>query len=34
MTYLSIAPDGLREAFITGGLAPIGRSVDDVYSAT
>jgi pimeloyl-ACP methyl ester carboxylesterase len=34
MTYLSIAPDGLREAFITGGLAPIGRSVDDVYGAT
>lgn len=34
MTYLSIAPDGLLEAFITGGLSPIGRPVDDVYSAT
>ncbi len=34
MTYLSIAPDGLREAFITGGLSPIGRPVDDVYAAT
>ena len=34
MTYLSIAPDGLREAYITGGLAPIGRPVDDVYGAT
>ncbi len=34
MTYLSIAPDGLREAFLTGGLAPIGRSVDDIYAAT
>jgi len=34
MTYLSIAPEGLREAFITGGLAPIGRSVDDIYGAT
>ena len=34
MTYLSFAPDGLREAFITGGLAPIGRPVDDVYAAT
>jgi pimeloyl-ACP methyl ester carboxylesterase len=34
MTYLSIAPGGLREAFITGGLAPIGRAVDDVYAAT
>ena len=27
-------PEGLREAFITGGLAPIGRSCDDVYSVT
>ena len=27
MTYLSIAPEGLREAFITGGLSPIGRPV-------
>jgi len=34
MTYLSIAPDGLREAFITGGLSPIGRPVDDIYRAT
>jgi pimeloyl-ACP methyl ester carboxylesterase len=34
MTYLSIAPDGLREAFLTGGLAPIGRQVDDIYAAT
>ena len=34
MTYLSIAPEGLSEAFITGGLAPIGRPVDDVYAAT
>ena len=34
MTYLSFAPEGLREAFITGGLAPIGRPVDDVYAAT
>lgn len=34
MTYLSIAPEGLREAFITGGLAPIGRPVDDIYCAT
>src|SRR5690242_13278154 len=33
-TYLSLAPDGLREAFITGGLPPIGRPVDDIYSAT
>lgn len=34
MTYLSIAPAGLREAFITGGLSPVGRPVDDVYAAT
>jgi len=34
MTYLSIAPQGLREAMITGGLSPIGRPVDDVYRAT
>jgi pimeloyl-ACP methyl ester carboxylesterase len=34
MTYLSIAPEGLREALITGGLSPIGRPVDDVYGAT
>jgi pimeloyl-ACP methyl ester carboxylesterase len=33
-TYLSLAPEGLREAFITGGLPPIGRHVDDVYRAT
>ena len=32
--YLSVAPDHLREAFITGGLAPIGRPVDDIYRAT
>jgi pimeloyl-ACP methyl ester carboxylesterase len=34
MTYLSSAPEGLREAFITGGLSPIGRPVDDIYGAT
>ena len=34
MTYLSVAPAGLREAYITGGLSPIGRPVDDVYGAT
>jgi pimeloyl-ACP methyl ester carboxylesterase len=33
-TYLSIAPDGLREALITGGVPPVGRPVDDVYRAT
>jgi pimeloyl-ACP methyl ester carboxylesterase len=34
MTYLSIAPDGLAEVFITGGLSPIGRPVDEIYGAT
>jgi pimeloyl-ACP methyl ester carboxylesterase len=34
MSYLSIAPKGLREAFVTGGLGPIGRPIDDVYRAT
>jgi pimeloyl-ACP methyl ester carboxylesterase len=33
-TYLSLAPEGLAEAFITGGLPPVGRSVDEVYTAT
>jgi pimeloyl-ACP methyl ester carboxylesterase len=32
--YLSAAPEGLREAFITGGLPPLERHVDDVYRAT
>jgi pimeloyl-ACP methyl ester carboxylesterase len=33
-SYLSIAPEGLREAFVTGGLPPIGRPADDFYAAT
>ncbi|SOB81800.1 alpha/beta fold hydrolase [Streptomyces sp. 1331.2] len=33
LTYLSIAPEGLTEAFITGGLAGLGSSADDVYRA-
>lgn len=32
--YLSAAPDGLREAMITGGLPPIGGHADDFYRAT
>jgi len=32
--YLSLAPEGLREAFLTGGLPPVGRHVDQVYAAT
>src|SRR5262249_36284079 len=33
-SYLSLAPEGLREAFLTGGLPPLGRPVDDVYALT
>ena len=32
--YLSAAPDGLAEAFVTGGLPPLDRHPDDVYRAT
>ena len=34
VTYLSLAPEGLREAFITGGLPPLGARIDEVYRAT
>jgi pimeloyl-ACP methyl ester carboxylesterase len=33
-TYLSLAPDGLREALITGGLPPLRSDIDDVYAST
>ena len=32
--YLCAAPDSLREVYFTGGLPPVGRPADDVYSAT
>jgi pimeloyl-ACP methyl ester carboxylesterase len=32
--YLSSAPEGLAEAFLTGGLPPVGRHPDEVYRAT
>lgn len=34
LTYLSFAPEGLREVLITGGLAPLTGPADDVYRAT
>ena len=34
LSYLSLAPDGLREAFFTGGLPPLRRSIDEVYART
>jgi pimeloyl-ACP methyl ester carboxylesterase len=33
-TYLSSAPESLAAAYITGGLPPLARHPDDVYSAT
>ncbi len=33
-SYLSIAPEGLREALITGGLPPLGNRIDEVYRRT
>ncbi|KAI0164926.1 alpha/beta-hydrolase [Xylariaceae sp. FL1272] len=34
LTYLSFAPEGLRECFITGGLAALDKGPEQVYSAT
>ena len=34
VNYLSQAPEGLAEAFVTGGLPPLERHPDDVYRAT
>ena len=34
VTYLSLAPEGMREAFITGGLPGLYASAEDVYRET
>jgi pimeloyl-ACP methyl ester carboxylesterase len=34
VTYLSAAPEGIREAFITGGLPGLSATADDVYRLT
>lgn len=34
ISYLSFYPEGLREVFLTGGLAPVGKTPDQVYDAT
>jgi pimeloyl-ACP methyl ester carboxylesterase len=34
LSYLSIAPEGLAAAYITGGVPPVGRHPDEVYAAT
>jgi pimeloyl-ACP methyl ester carboxylesterase len=34
LTYLSIAPESLREVLITGGIPTLRRSIDEVYAKT
>ncbi len=34
VTYLSLAPAAIAEAFVTGGLPPIATPIDDIYRAT
>jgi pimeloyl-ACP methyl ester carboxylesterase len=34
LTYLSLAPEGLSQAFLTGGLPPLRRSIDEIYART
>lgn len=34
LTYLSFAPEGLKEVLITGGLGPLTGPADQVYNAT
>src|ERR1700749_2451757 len=34
LAYLSLAPEGLGEAFFTGGVPPLGHSVDEIYART
>ena len=34
LTYLSFYPDSLKQVYITGGIPPIHRSIDEVYQAT
>ncbi|KAF5020557.1 hypothetical protein F66182_7421 [Fusarium sp. NRRL 66182] len=34
LSYLSMHPEGLREVFLTGGLAPVGKTPDQLYEAT
>jgi pimeloyl-ACP methyl ester carboxylesterase len=34
LTYLSLAPESLAAAYITGGVPPLGRHPDEIYAAT
>lgn len=33
-TYLSFAPGGLKEVFVTGGLPPLAATADEIYAVT
>jgi pimeloyl-ACP methyl ester carboxylesterase len=33
LSYLSLHPEGLREVFLTGGLAPVGKTAEQVYQS-
>lgn len=33
LSYLSLHPEGLRDVYLTGGLAPVGKSAQQVYEA-
>ncbi|MEP6761954.1 MAG: alpha/beta fold hydrolase [Sporichthyaceae bacterium] len=34
LTYLSLAPEGLKEVLVTGGLPPLDHGPDEIYAAT
>jgi pimeloyl-ACP methyl ester carboxylesterase len=34
LTYLSYAPEGLREVFVAGGMPPLNATADEIYRAT
>lgn len=34
LSYLSMHPEGLRECFFTGGMAPIGKTAEELYDVT
>lgn len=34
MTYLSFAPEGVKEAYVTGGLPPLTATAEEVYRVT
>ncbi|MEQ4204862.1 alpha/beta fold hydrolase [Actinopolymorpha sp. B9G3] len=34
LSYLSYAPEGLREVFVTGGLPPLSATPDEIYQVT